>query len=184
MNGVTVVKPKPKSGLDKALDDVKAGRVYKAKDVDDLFKQILDWSILSNIPIVLQKAVFSALLFMWYVRMFSMERFDGWGRISMTFNPKERNKKFLQRVFPWKSSWLAGNAQLAKYFFLTEKKYFSSWIIIFSQLGNFEYPFEAIFVHFCPCFCWFWDVGRKCVDLINVYNRRWFVECKMWQFCQ
>ena len=42
MNGVTVVKPKPKSGLDKALDDVKAGRVYKAKDVDDLFKQILD----------------------------------------------------------------------------------------------------------------------------------------------
>ena len=42
MNGVTVVKPKPKSGLDKALDDVKAGRVYKAKDVDDLFKQILE----------------------------------------------------------------------------------------------------------------------------------------------
>ena len=42
MNGVTVVKPKPKSGLDKALDDVKAGRDYKAKDVDDLFKQILD----------------------------------------------------------------------------------------------------------------------------------------------
>lgn len=42
MNGVTVVKPKPKSGLDKALDDVKAGRVYKTKDVDDLFKQILD----------------------------------------------------------------------------------------------------------------------------------------------
>ena len=42
MNGVTVVKPKPKSGLDKALDDVNAGRVYKAKDVDDLFKQILE----------------------------------------------------------------------------------------------------------------------------------------------
>lgn len=42
MNGVTVVKPKTKSGLGKALDDVKAGRVYKAKDVDDLFKQILD----------------------------------------------------------------------------------------------------------------------------------------------
>lgn len=44
MNGVTVVKPKreQKKGLDKALDDVKAGRVYKAKDVDDLFKQILD----------------------------------------------------------------------------------------------------------------------------------------------
>ena len=41
MNGVTVVDPAPKSGLDKALEDVKAGRVYKAKDVDDLFKQIL-----------------------------------------------------------------------------------------------------------------------------------------------
>ena len=41
MNGVTVVEPAPKSGLDKALEDVEAGRVYKAKDVDDLFKQIL-----------------------------------------------------------------------------------------------------------------------------------------------
>lgn len=43
MNGVTVVTPgsRQKKGLDKALDDVKAGRVYKAKDVDDLFKQIL-----------------------------------------------------------------------------------------------------------------------------------------------
>ena len=43
MNGVTVVDPAPKSkaGLDKALEDVEAGRVYKAKDVDDLFKQIL-----------------------------------------------------------------------------------------------------------------------------------------------
>lgn len=45
MNGVTVVEPTPKSGLDKALEDVKAGRVYKAKDVDDLFKQILGWNI-------------------------------------------------------------------------------------------------------------------------------------------
>lgn len=34
-------KEKPKKGLDKALDDVKAGRVYKAKDTEDLFKQIL-----------------------------------------------------------------------------------------------------------------------------------------------
>ena len=41
MNGVTVVEPTPKSGLDRALEDVKHGRVYKAKDVDDLFKQIL-----------------------------------------------------------------------------------------------------------------------------------------------
>ena len=45
MNGVSVVKSKPqtrtKNGLDKALEDVEAGRIYKAKDVDDLFKQIL-----------------------------------------------------------------------------------------------------------------------------------------------
>ena len=40
MNGVTVVDSAPRSGLDKALEDVEAGRVYKAKDVDDLFKQI------------------------------------------------------------------------------------------------------------------------------------------------
>ena len=46
MNGVSVVKPQPKAiskkcGLDEALDDVKAGRVYKAKDVDDLFNQLM-----------------------------------------------------------------------------------------------------------------------------------------------
>ena len=44
MNGVTVVKTKTrtkKCGLDEALDDVKAGRVYKAKDVDDLFNQLM-----------------------------------------------------------------------------------------------------------------------------------------------
>lgn len=45
MNGVTVVTPRKKSirktGLDRALEDVEAGRVYKAKDVDDLFTQIL-----------------------------------------------------------------------------------------------------------------------------------------------
>lgn len=30
-----------KTGLDAALKDIKAGRVYHAKDVDDLFKQCL-----------------------------------------------------------------------------------------------------------------------------------------------
>ena len=30
-----------KCGLEEALDDVKAGRVYKAKDVDDLFNQLM-----------------------------------------------------------------------------------------------------------------------------------------------
>lgn len=29
------------SGIDRALKDVEEGRVYKAKDVDDLFNQIL-----------------------------------------------------------------------------------------------------------------------------------------------
>ena len=31
-----------KSGIEKAMEDVKAGRVDKAKDADELFKQILD----------------------------------------------------------------------------------------------------------------------------------------------
>ncbi|MDO4164603.1 MAG: hypothetical protein Q4D56_09505 [Bacteroides sp.] len=30
------------SGLDKAIEDVKEGRVYHAKDADDLIKQILE----------------------------------------------------------------------------------------------------------------------------------------------
>ena len=46
MDGVSVVKPQPKTkarkcGLDEALEDVEAGRVYHAKDVDDLFKQLM-----------------------------------------------------------------------------------------------------------------------------------------------
>lgn len=46
MNGVSVVKPQSKTrikkcGLDEALEDVKAGRVYKAKNVDDLFEQLM-----------------------------------------------------------------------------------------------------------------------------------------------
>ena len=30
-----------KSGIEKAIEDVKTGRVHKAKDADELFKQIL-----------------------------------------------------------------------------------------------------------------------------------------------
>lgn len=30
-----------KTGLDEALEDIKAGRVYHAESVDDMFKQIL-----------------------------------------------------------------------------------------------------------------------------------------------
>ena len=45
MNGVTVVKPQPKSktkksGLDEALEDVKAGRVSEYASVDDFFKEM------------------------------------------------------------------------------------------------------------------------------------------------
>lgn len=32
---------KKKSGIEKGLEDIKAGRVYKAKDAEDMFKQIL-----------------------------------------------------------------------------------------------------------------------------------------------
>ena len=45
MNGVTVVKPQPKSktkksGLDEALEDVEAGRVTEYSSVDDFFKEM------------------------------------------------------------------------------------------------------------------------------------------------
>ena len=44
MNGVSVVKPQSKTktkkcGLDEALEDVKAGRVYEYASVDDFFKE-------------------------------------------------------------------------------------------------------------------------------------------------
>ena len=32
---------KKKSGIQKGLDDIKAGRVHKAKNAEDMFKQIL-----------------------------------------------------------------------------------------------------------------------------------------------
>ena len=37
--GWTIRKPR-KSGLQKAMEDVRAGRVYEAKDVDDLLAQL------------------------------------------------------------------------------------------------------------------------------------------------
>ena len=33
---------KKKSGIQKGLDDIKAGRVHKAKNAEDMFKQILE----------------------------------------------------------------------------------------------------------------------------------------------
>jgi len=35
------VKKQKKSSFEKALEDIEAGRVYEAKDVDDLFEQCL-----------------------------------------------------------------------------------------------------------------------------------------------
>ena len=37
-----------KSGIERALDDIKAGRVYEAKSVDDLFEQLEQWNTGSN----------------------------------------------------------------------------------------------------------------------------------------
>ena len=39
--GGKITKVEKKSGLDEAMDDLKAGRVHKAKDVNDMMKQIL-----------------------------------------------------------------------------------------------------------------------------------------------
>ncbi|MDE6304023.1 MAG: hypothetical protein K2M01_04285 [Paramuribaculum sp.] len=41
-DSVTISKPvsKKKTGIDKALEDVKSGRVYHADNVDDLFNQL------------------------------------------------------------------------------------------------------------------------------------------------
>ncbi|MDE6795359.1 MAG: hypothetical protein K2J63_08680 [Muribaculaceae bacterium] len=41
-DSVTISKPvrRRKTGLDEALEDVKAGRVYHAESVDDLFNQL------------------------------------------------------------------------------------------------------------------------------------------------
>lgn len=43
ISGVSVLKPekKKKTGFEEAMDDVKAGRVYHASSVQDMFSQIL-----------------------------------------------------------------------------------------------------------------------------------------------
>ena len=38
-----VIQTEKKSGIEEALEDVKAGRVYHAKDAHDLIKQCLEW---------------------------------------------------------------------------------------------------------------------------------------------
>lgn len=47
-----IIQTEKKSGIEEAIDDVKAGRVYHAKDAHDLIKQCLAWNILLTIPIV------------------------------------------------------------------------------------------------------------------------------------
>ncbi len=43
MKGVSIVEVTTleKSGLDTALEEIEKGKVYQAKDVDDLFQQVL-----------------------------------------------------------------------------------------------------------------------------------------------
>ena len=44
LDGVSIAKPekrKHKSGIEEAFDDIQAGRIYHAKNTDDLFHQIL-----------------------------------------------------------------------------------------------------------------------------------------------
>ena len=43
LNGVSIANPakKRKSGLDKAIEDVKEGRVYTAENSEEMFKHIL-----------------------------------------------------------------------------------------------------------------------------------------------
>lgn len=43
LDGVTIVSSKKtkKTGIEEAEDDIKAGRVYKADSVEDMFNQIL-----------------------------------------------------------------------------------------------------------------------------------------------
>lgn len=43
IKGVTISKSRTvKSGIEEAMEDIEKGRIYKAKSVDDMFKQILD----------------------------------------------------------------------------------------------------------------------------------------------
>ena len=43
IDGVSIAKPekKRKTGLDEAYEDVRAGRIHSAANVDELFKQVL-----------------------------------------------------------------------------------------------------------------------------------------------
>lgn len=43
MQGISIAKPQRrcKTGIEEAYDDIKAGRVYRAECVDDMFKSIL-----------------------------------------------------------------------------------------------------------------------------------------------
>ena len=62
-------------------------------------------------------------------------------------------KILYKTIFPYKSSWKTGNAQLENFCFPTGKLFFLSWTFIFSQLGCFlsliRFVFELYLVDFC-----------------------------------
>ena len=62
-------------------------------------------------------------------------------------------KILYKTVFPYKSSWKTGNAQLEKFCFPTGKLFFLSWKFIFFQLGCFlsliRFVFELYLADFC-----------------------------------
>jgi hypothetical protein len=39
-SGFFTIKTPIQSGMEKSLEDIEAGRIYKAKDVEDLFRQL------------------------------------------------------------------------------------------------------------------------------------------------
>ena len=41
IDGVSIVPQRRRSGIDEDEEDIRKGRVYKAENVDDMFKQIL-----------------------------------------------------------------------------------------------------------------------------------------------
>ena len=51
------IKRQRKSGIDKALDDIKAGRVFEAKSVEDLFEQLEKWNTRSNTLALLRNPI-------------------------------------------------------------------------------------------------------------------------------
>ena len=52
-----VIQAEKKSGIEEAMEDVKAGRVFHAKDAHDLIKQCLEWNTLLTLQTDLKKSL-------------------------------------------------------------------------------------------------------------------------------